>query len=96
MKMFLVIYSDAADESITKTFKLSGFHFYTKMSGVTGEGQETEPKLGTRFWPGRNNAIFFAVPDEDIAPLCELVAKLKQEKPYAGIRAFTLPLEECV
>jgi hypothetical protein len=96
MKMFLVIYAEATDESITAAFKGAGFKAYTKMHGATGEGQETEPKLGTHFWPGKNNALFFAVKDEDIHILCNLVTSLKLEQPRAGLKAFTLPLEECV
>jgi len=96
MKMLLVIYAEAADENITDAFKKAGYKAYTKMHGATGEGQESEPKLGTHFWPGRNNTLFFAVPDEDIHRLCEFVKKLKEEQPRAGLRAFSFPLEECI
>jgi len=96
MKMFLVIYAEATDENITNVFKKAGYKAYTKMHGVTGEGKESEPKLGTHFWPGRNNALFFAVPNEEIEHLCEFVKRLKLEEPRAGLRAFTFPLEECV
>jgi hypothetical protein len=96
MKMFLVIYGESCDESITAAFKMSGFKAYTKMHGATGEGVESEPKLGTHFWPGRNNTLLLAVPDEDIQSLIKLVRRLKTEQPRAGLRAFTFPLEECV
>jgi hypothetical protein len=96
MKMFFVVYAEASDESVTDAFKQSGFKSYTKMHGATGEGPESEPKLGTHYWPGRNNTLLLAVPDEDIERLIELVRKLKVEQPRAGVRAFTLPLEECV
>ena len=96
MKMFVVVYAEATDESITKAFKENGFRTYTKMHGATGEGLETEPKLGTHYWPGKNNTLLMAVQDEDIARLLELVRKLKVEQPRAGLRAFTFPLEECI
>jgi hypothetical protein len=97
MKMFYVIYAEAADEDIIAAFKKSGFKAYTKMCGLMGEGEESEPKLGTHYWPGNNNALLLAVSDEKIKPLCELVRKLKVEHPRAGLRAFTFPLEEeCV
>ena len=96
MKMFLIIYAQATDENVTAAFKKAGYTAYTKMHGATGEGKETEPKLGTHYWPGRNNAMFFAVPNEEISKLCELAKALKEEEPHAGIRAFTFPLEECV
>ena len=96
MKMFLVFYAEASDESIIGAFKSAGFKSYTKMQGATGEGEESEPKLGTHFWPGKNNTLFVAVHDEDIQNICDLVRKLKVEHPRAGLRAFTFPVEECL
>lgn len=96
MKMFFVVYAEASDESVTEAFKKAGYKSYTKMHGATGEGQESEPKLDTHFWPGRNNTLLLGVPDEEIGRLVELVRKLKTEQPRAGLRAFTFPLEECV
>ena len=96
MKMFFVVYAEASDESVTEAFKKAGYKSYTKMHGATGEGEESEPKLDTHFWPGRNNTLLLGVPDEEIGRLIELVRKLKTEQPRAGLRAFTFPLEECV
>ncbi|MCE5211037.1 MAG: hypothetical protein LLG40_05750 [Deltaproteobacteria bacterium] len=97
MKMFYVIYAEASDEVIIEALKNAGFKAYTKMGGLMGEGEESDPKLGTHYWPGNNNALLLAVSDEKIKLLCELVRKLKVEHPRAGLRAFTFPLEEeCV
>lgn len=96
MKMFFVIYAEASDERVTAAFKNAGFRSYTKMHGATGEGEESEPKLGTHYWPGRNNTLLLGVPDEEIQTLIDLVRKLKVDNPRAGLRAFTFPLEECV
>jgi hypothetical protein len=96
MKMFFVVYAEASDESIIGAFKSGGFKSYTKMQGATGEGEESEPKLGTHYWPGKNNALFIAVHDEDIQKISDLVRKLKGEHPRASLRAFTFPVEECV
>jgi len=94
--MFMVIYAEAADESIIGAFKSAGFKSYTKMQGATGEGEESEPKLGTHYWPGRNNTLFVAVHNEDISKISDLIRKLKVEHPRAGLRAFTFPVEECI
>lgn len=96
MKMFFVVYAEASDETITKAFKKAGYKSYTKMHGATGEGLESDPKLGTHYWPGRNNTLLLGVPDEEIEKLIELTRKLKTENPRAGLRAFTFPLEECI
>ncbi|KAF0159035.1 MAG: putative cytosolic protein [Syntrophaceae bacterium] len=96
MKMFFVVYAEASDESVSAAFKEAGYKSYTKIHGATGEGQESEPKLDTHFWPGRNNTLMLAVPDEEIQKLIGLVRRLRAEQPRAGLRAFTFPLEECV
>lgn len=96
MKMFLVVYAEASDENIIAAFKNAGYKSYTKMRGVTGEGEESEPKLDTHFWPGRNNTLMLAVPDEESVRLIELTRKLKTEHPRAGLRAFSFSLEEFI
>ncbi len=96
MKMFYVIYASASDENITAAFKKAGYKSYTKSHGATGEGEESEPKLGTHYWPGTNNTLLFAVPDEEIQKLIALTRNIKAENPRAGLRAFTFPLEECI
>ena len=94
MKMFLLIYCEAADEAVIATLKEAGVRGYTKMVEACGEGTETEPKLGTHIWPGRNNVIFMAVADEAISRLDARIRELKQEHPRAGVRSFLLPMEE--
>ena len=38
MKMFLIVYCDAADEDVIDTFKKGGIMAYTKMREVRGAG----------------------------------------------------------
>ena len=96
MKMFLVIYAEASDENIIGAFKSAGFKFYTKIQGATGEGEESEPKLGTHYWPGKNNTLYIAVHDEEIQHISDLIRELKVEHPRSCLRAFTFPIEECI
>jgi len=96
MKMFLIIYCEAADEDVIAALKEVGIHGYTKMVEALGEGTETEPKLGTHCWPGKNNVLVMAVADEEVARINERVRLLKEEYPRAGVRSFLLPMEENV
>ena len=96
MKMFLIVYSREADEDILAAFKSSGITGYTKMQEVCGEGKETEPKLGTHIWPGMNNVLFLVMEDGAVPPARNLLKKLKLEHPRAGIKAFLIPLDDCV
>jgi nitrogen regulatory protein PII len=94
MKMFLIVYSEAADDDVIDAFKKSGVAAYTKMSEVRGEGTETEPKLGTHFWPGKNNALFIALQDEEVSKVSDVIRLLRREHPKSGIKGFLLPMEE--
>jgi hypothetical protein len=94
VKMFLIIYAEAADEFVIAALKEAGIRAYTKMVEARGEGTETEPKLGTHCWPGKNNVLLIAVDDEEIPGIAERILALKKEHPRAGVRSFLLPMEE--
>lgn len=96
MKMFMIVYSQAADYDVIEKFKEAGIKRYTKMEEAQGEGNETEPKLGTNVWPGRNNVLFVAVTNEQVDTVRAVVKRLKQNHPRAGVKAFMMPMEESV
>ena len=96
MKMLFVVYSREADEDVVSAFKRSGMRGYTKMQEVYGEGQETEPKLGTHIWPGMNNVLFVVIEDDDVKWTLDLIRQMKKDHPRAGLKGFLLPLEDCV
>jgi len=96
MKMLLLVYSDAVDEVMINAFKKSGIHGYTKWKEALGEGTETEPKLGTHCWPGRNNVLMAVVEDEAVLKISNTIRKLKSEHPQGGIKTFVLQVEETI
>ena len=93
MKMVLIIYCEAADEDVTAALKEAGIHGYTKTVEARGEGTETEPKLGTHCWPGKNNVLFMVMDDDEVPRIQERVRRLRDEHPRAGVRGFILPIE---
>ena len=94
MKMFVIIYSDAADEDVIAALKEAGVHGYTKTVEVRGEGTDTEPKLGTHCWPGKNNMLMMAVADEEGPRIKEQIRRIQRDFPRAGVRGFLMPMEE--
>jgi len=94
MKLFLIIYGEAADEFVVAALKEAGVRAYTKMVEARGEGTETEPKLGTHFWPGKNNVLMMAVADDEISRINQKIREIKMNHPRAGVRSFLLPMEE--
>jgi nitrogen regulatory protein PII len=96
MKMLVIVYNDAVDEVMISAFKKAGVLGYTKWKEALGEGTETEPKLGTHCWPGKNNVLAVVVEDEAVLKISETIRKLKSEHPQGGIRTFVLQVEETI
>ena len=96
MKMLVLVYSEAADEIVISMFKKANVKGYTKWKEAYGEGTETEPKLGTHYWPGKNNVLAVVVEDEVMPALSDLIRQLKREHPKAGLKTFVLQVEEII
>lgn len=96
MKMFLIVYCESADEAVIAALKDAGIHGYTKMVEARGEGTETEPKLGTHCWPGKNNILLIALADEEIPRIADRIHLLREQHPRAGVRSYLLPMEESI
>lgn len=96
MKMFVIVYNEVSDDNVIDALKKAGIKSYTKIKEARGEGSETEPKLGTHVWPGKNNILLIAARDEETSLIIDMVRKLKKEHPKSGIRSFLLPMEEII
>jgi nitrogen regulatory protein PII len=96
MKMLVLVYSDVVDETVIAAFKNAEIKGYTKWKETLGEGTETEPKLGTHFWPGKNNVVAVVVEDEEVPAIADLIKKLKMEHPKGGIKTFILQVETII
>lgn len=93
MKMLIVVYNDAIDETIIAAFKEAQVKGYTKWKETLGEGDETEPKLGTHYWPGRNNVLAVVLDDEKVPVVTDVIKELKIQYPKSGIKTFILQVE---
>jgi hypothetical protein len=96
MKMMMIVYHQAADEYVVSAFKNAGIKGYTKMIECRGEGTETEPKLGTHIWPGKNNILLLALQKEEVPLVTDLVRQLKRDHPRAGVKGFCLPMDDTI
>lgn len=96
MRMCVLIYCEVADEAVIGSVKKAGVKGYTKLEAARGEGTETEPKLGTHCWPGKNNLLLMALQDGQVQGMGDLIRQMKRDHPRAGLRGFLLPLEEFI
>lgn len=95
MKLLVIIYEDSIDEDLTQCLKEHQVPGYTKLLGAQGEGQHSAPKLGTPIWPGQNNMVFVALPNEAVSPVAAALRALQATyRKRPGLRLFVMPMEE--
>lgn len=91
----MIVYEDSIDEDLTQCLKEQGVPGYTKLFGAQGEGQHSDPKLGTPIWPGQNNVLFVALAEEAVPPLATALRELQATyRKRPGLRLFVMPMEE--
>lgn len=93
MKMVLVIYDSGIDEDLQGVLDEARIAAYTKSTGATGTGRKGH-RFGTPIWPGTNNLLWIALPDEQVAGLIRRLDDLKRSylKPPA-LQVFVLPVD---
>jgi nitrogen regulatory protein PII len=96
MKMLILVYNDVSDEIVTGALKKAHVQRYTKWKEVYGEGEETEPKLGTHIWPGKNNVLAIVAEDDAMPLIRETINITKKEHPKIGLKTFVLQVEETI
>ncbi len=93
MKMMMLVFNEAVDEEVMELLEACKLSSYTRIDAVLGKGQLSGAHLGTDIWPGRNNTLLLAVPDEAVEPVLKGVRELRQTMGAEGIKAFTWNLE---
>jgi len=96
VKMVLIAYCEAADYEVIDAIKEAGIKGYTKFTEVLGEGTETQPRLGTQCWPGKNNFLAIAVEEKELGILISTLKDLKRKHRKAGIKVFVTPIDEVI
>ena len=93
MKMVWVVYEAGIDEDLAGALDGAGISGYTKLTGATGTGRKGH-RFGTQIWPGTNNVLWIALPDEQVAGVIQRLHSLKESylKP-PGLQVFVLPID---
>jgi nitrogen regulatory protein PII len=94
MKMIMITYNEAIDMEVMEVLEHCRLGHYTKLTGVYGKGESSGTHLGTDIWPGRNNVLYVAAPDDETARLLDGIRKLRAQYAREGVKAFVMPLEE--
>ncbi len=93
MKMVWVVYEAGIDEDLAGALEGAGISGYTKLTAATGTGRKGH-RFGTQIWPGTNNVLWIALPDEQVAGLVKRLHELKESyvKPPA-LQVFVFPID---
>jgi hypothetical protein len=93
MRMLLVVYEAGIDEDLQHVLDEAKVSAYTKLTGATGTGRRGH-RFGTQVWPGTNNLLWIALPDDRVAGVVERLRGLKESymKPPA-LQIFSMPVD---
>ena len=92
--MIMITYNEAIDMEVMELLENCGLTNYTKIGGTFGRGASSGTHLGTDTWPGLNNILFAACPDDAAQKTIAAVRELRKSLGKEGVKAFTWPLEE--
>jgi hypothetical protein len=90
----IVIYDSGIEESLTELIHALQLPGYTQIFDAHGEGG-TGKKLNSPVFPGTNNILYLALPDDRVAPVVRSIRKMQSSfrlKP--GISIYVVPMEE--
>jgi len=94
MKMIMISYNEAMDMEVMELLGSCGLTNYTKISETLGRGTSSGTHLGTDIWPGLNNILYVASPDDAAQKVLAAVRELRKSLGKEGVKAFLWPLEE--
>lgn len=94
MKLLLIIYDSAIDESVTNILKESGVQGFTKLFDAHGMGGAGY-KAGNPVFPDSNNVILVGLPEEKVHSLVDKLKELKASyRKNPGMTFYVLEAKE--
>jgi hypothetical protein len=90
--MILVVFNASIEEEILGALKEAGMECYTKLPGIQGAGECSEPRLDSHVWPGTNTMYLLSVDPGGRDRILEAVRRMKEAHRDEGVSAFVLPV----
>jgi len=95
-EMIVVIFNSSIEEELIESLKAAGMKYYTKVPGVHGAGECSEPRLDSHVWPGTNTMLLIAVKEGSKGPMLGAVREMKDRHLKEGVHAFVIPIHETI
>jgi len=90
VKALLLVYDMDFEEEVMEVLREVGLSSFTLWERVLGQGERSEPKLGTHAWPSLNRALLLVMEEGQWKKAAEKVRELTGRP---GIRAFLWEVE---
>lgn len=94
MKIVMIAYNNAVDGDMMDVLQQIGISGYTKWTDVMGSGRGGGPHLMSHVWYKGNNVIMTCVEDNQAQALMERVREMRRTLGSAGIKAFSMPVDD--
>ena len=95
-EMLMVIFNSSIEEEMMEALMAAGMDCFTRIPGVHGSGEESEPRLDSHVWPGTNTMLMICVDQGSKGPLLDAVRQLEERHRTEGVRAFLIPVSEAI
>jgi len=95
-EMIVVIVNSSIENEMVESLKAAGMECFTKIPGVHGAGEYSEPRLDSHVWPGTNTMLLIVTDEGAKGPLLEAVRQMKERHRKEGVRAFVIPVHETI
>ncbi|KPL24273.1 MAG: hypothetical protein AMJ75_04155 [Phycisphaerae bacterium SM1_79] len=94
MKAVLIVHNAAIDREVNEILESVGIRCYTKFPNTLGQGQISEPHLGTDIWPGTNYGTFVVTEQVNASKVMEKVRRMREKLGPQGIKAFMWGIDD--
>lgn len=94
MKMIMIAYNEAMDMEVMEILENCSLTNYTKIGETFGRGTSSGTHLGTDIWPGLNNVLYAACPDDRVQQILAAIRNLRKSLGKEGVKAFVWQLVE--
>ena len=97
MKAIFIACDQAYYDKLVEELPRLGCRGFTAWQEVQGRGSNTGvPHYGTHAWPSLTSAMMVMVDDQYVDSLLDYLHRLDVATPKLGMRAWALPVEQCI
>ena len=95
-EMVVVIFNSSIESEMMEALRTGGVTCFTKVPGIQGYGEHSDPRLDSHVWPGTNTMLMICLEPEIKEGVLGAIRAMKEKHLEEGVRAFVLPVLETI